>query len=38
MKGGDGMEEILRLQAETSTEDELLCGQITFSSRGSICN
>lgn len=31
------MEEVLRLQAEQSLQDELACNVITLSSRGSIC-
>jgi hypothetical protein len=31
------MEEVLRLQAEPSVEEELACNVVTLSSRGSIC-
>jgi len=31
------MEEILRLQAEVSTDEDLSCNHLTLSSRGSIC-
>ena len=37
MEEMEAMEEILRLQAEESLDEELSCNVLTLSSRGSIC-
>jgi hypothetical protein len=31
------MEEVLRLQSEVAVQEELACGVLTMSSKGSIC-